>query len=156
MVTPRADGHGVIAAALARHIAELGLGAYEGAGAGAPVFLGDGNGMPPSPNTCWTVYTLPSFPRAEPTIDYETPEVQAVYRTAADASPLSRPGAEMVDRLRRALDGTVNTQWAASTVDETDVLTCNANASAPIPLGPDQLGRPRWSVSFALETPIRR
>lgn len=155
-MTPRADGHGVIAAALARQIAALGLGTYEGVGTGAPIALGDGNGMPPNPNAHWAVYTLPSFPRAEPTIDYETPEVQAVYRTAADASPLARPGAEMVDRLRRALDGTDNTRWAESTVDEVDVLTCNANSSSPVPLGPDSLGRPRWSVSFQLETPIRR
>ncbi|WP_158306845.1 minor capsid protein [Amycolatopsis sp. BJA-103] len=146
----------MIAAALARQIAVLGLGTYEGVGTGAPVTLGDGNGMPPSPNTCWTVYTLPSFPRAEPTIDYETPEVQAVYRTASDVSPLARPGFEMVDRLRRALDGTDNTRWADSTVDEVDVLTCDASSSAPVPLGPDPQGRPRWSVSFQLETPIRR
>ncbi|MEA5367713.1 minor capsid protein [Amycolatopsis sp., V23-08] len=145
----------MIAAALARHIAELDFGTYDGAGTGAPVFLGDGNGMPDKPDVCWAVYTLPSFPRSDPTIDYETPEVQAVYRTAVDG-PKARPGAEAIDALRRALDGTFNTRWAESTVDEVDVLTCDAASSTPVPLDPDARGRPRWSVSFQLETPIRR
>lgn len=143
------------AAALARHLAELGLGTYEGAGAGPPVFLCDATGMPDKPDIAIGIFTLPSFPRSEPTIPYELPELQVQVRHPGFDGARSRPGSELTDSIRRALDGTDNTVWAASTEDELSVLWCIANSSGPIPLGPDITGRPRWSVSFQIETPIQ-
>lgn len=141
----------MLSAACARKLATLGLARYLGTGpAGAlPGYVED---MPPAPDAALCVYGLPGFAPNEPTIAYVTPEVQVIVRHPGDDTGQARPGWTLAEQVRRALHGTGRQVWAAGSVDELHVLWCNANSSAPVSLGPDDDHRPRWSVSFQLET----
>ena len=133
--------------ALALHLAGLGHGRYDQTGpVDAPeAFVVD---MPGSPDLCWCVYPRAGFP-AKDLSGYETPELQVIYRTAANAG--HQTGYDAVEAIRRDLQHTARTVWAAGTEHETYVLTCEANEPAPVHLGLDAANRRRWSVSFQLE-----
>lgn len=142
----------MISAALATHLAALGLARWAGSGpdGALPAFVED---LPDQPDAALCVVTRPSFPPPDLT-GYGLPEVQVIVRHGQSATDRNRRGYELADAVRVALDGTSETTWAAGGADEIEVLTCTASSSSPVPLGPDQAGRPRWSISFQLEAPI--
>lgn len=135
--------------ALALHLAGLGHGRFDQTGPvdAPPAFVVD---MPDGPDKdlCWCVYPRAGF-RAQDLSGYETPELQVIYRTPAKAG--HQTGWDGAERIRRALQHTSNTVWAADTEHEQEVLWCQANEPAPVHLGLDAASRRRWSVSFQLE-----
>lgn len=142
----------MISAAVARELAALGFVDYGGVGStGVPCGLED---MPDTPDIAVAVITRSSFPREYQNWQYARPEFQVVVRHPGVQGARSRPGYSLCERILWALDGDRDQVWAASTVDEVAVYQCLANASAPLPLGPDVKQRPRWSVSFQLEVLI--
>lgn len=132
--------------ALALHLASLGHGRYDQTGpVGAPTaFVVN---LPDKPDLAWCVYPRAGFP-AQDLTGYERPELQVIVRTPEGSH---QAGYDRAEAIRLALQHTSHVVWAASTEHEQYVLTCEANEPAPIPLGPDAAGRPRWSVSVQTE-----
>lgn len=145
-MTPGAHAPGVLSAALATHLATLGLVRYPptSPGTALPAYV---ENMPDQPDNAVGVYTRPGPPpdSADP---WSYPKGQLVVRT--EAGP-SRTGIEFIEQIVAALHGTRNVVWAPSTPDELFVTSCDANESGIVPLGPDQAGRPRWSITCNLE-----
>lgn len=140
-------------AALAHHLATLGLVRWPptAAGTAVPCYVEE---LPDSPDLAVAVITRPSFPAADLS-GYELPELQVVVRHSVDnEAGRHRPGWTLAEQIRTALHRNEihePSTWAAGTEDELHVLTCTASSSAPVSLGPDQAGRPRWSNNFQLE-----
>lgn len=148
-MTPSVDPQRVLLKALALHLAGLGHGRFDQTGpTGVGVPKGHVVDLPNTPDLAWCVYPRAGFP-ARDLSGYETPEFQVIYRTAADAG--HQAGYDGAEAIRRDLQHKSNVVWAAGTEHEQEVLTCEANEPAPVYLGPDATGRPRWSVSFQTE-----
>lgn len=140
-------------AALAHHLAALGLVRWPPTAAGtAPQCYVEE--LPDDPGFAVGVFTRPSFP-APDLSGYELPELQVVVRHPADnPDGRHRPGWTLAEQIRTALHRNETYEpstWAAGTDDALDVLWCTASSSAPVALGPDQAGRPRWSVILQIE-----
>lgn len=139
----------MLSKALALHLAGLGHGRYDQTGpTGATVPAGFVVDMPDAPDLAWCVVNRPGF-AAHDLSGYELPELQVIYRTSKAAG--HQAGYDGAEAIRRALQHTSRITWAAGTEHEQYVLWCEANETEPVHLGPDESGRPRWSVSFQLE-----
>ncbi|GAB3472035.1 minor capsid protein [Actinophytocola sediminis] len=103
--------------------------------------------MPDSPHAAVCVYSRAGFPAVDLS-GYESPELQVVTRAALGPS---EPAQVLAERIRRALKDTDTVTWAPGTEHAAPILTCDANEPRPVPLGADQKGRLRWSVSFQTE-----
>jgi hypothetical protein len=137
----------VLPKALALHIASLGHGHYDQTG-DVDTPKGHVLDLPDKPDLAWCVYPRAGFP-ARDLSGYVRPELQVIYRTAAAAG--HQAGYDGAEAIRRDLDRTCRVVWAAGTEHEQYVLTCDANEPEPVYLGPDAVGRPRWSVSVQTE-----
>ncbi|MFJ8815421.1 minor capsid protein [Amycolatopsis thermoflava] len=135
--------------AAALHLASLGHARYGGQGPAAARrgFVID---MPSTPDEAVCVYPSPSFPPDDDLSGYDNPELQVVVRTAKDAG--HEVGYAAAEAIRLDLRDTASVVWAAGAEHEQHIFSCDANESAPVNLGPDANGRPRWSVSFQLKT----
>lgn len=131
--------------ALALHLAGLNLVSYDGSGPTGvpPCFV---ESMPDDPDFAVCVYSRTGFP-SQDLSGYESPELQVIVRGAVGPS---EPAQVLAERIRRANRQTSRITWAPGTAHEAPLLTCDANESRPVPLGPDGRGRLRWSVSFQL------
>lgn len=151
-MTPRRDCDQVITAALAQHLASLGLVVFPpDPAADAPsAYVED---MPDQPDNAVGVFSRAGFPSPDLS-GYEFPEVQVIVRIPRDTA--ARAGRSLAEQIRRALSRTTgasdNQVWGLSTQDEVEILTCEAGEPSPLPLGPDPSGRPRWSTTYQLET----
>lgn len=136
----------MLSKALALHLASLGLVRYDGAGPtdAWPCFV---EFMPDTPDNAVCVYSRSGFP-ADDLSGYERPELQVVTRGALGPA---EPAHVLAERIRRDNRQTSRLTWAPGTEHEAPILTCDANEPRPVPLGADQKGRLRWSVSFQLE-----
>ena len=140
----------MLSKAFALHLASLDLVRYDETGpTGAPPCyvetMPDGAS---TPDYAVCVYSRNGFPSRDLS-GYETPELQVVYRTAANAG--HQAGYDGAEAIRRVLNRTANVAWAAGTPHEQYVLTCDTNEPEPVYLGPDAAGRPRWSLSVQTE-----
>jgi hypothetical protein len=144
-VTPRRDGPGVLSKALALHLASLDLVRYDETGpTGAPACFVEN--MPDTPDLAACIYSRNGFPGTDLS-GYEKPELQAVVRGALGPA---EPAQVLAERIRRALRDTARVTWAPGTAHASPIFTCDVNEPRPVPLGADQKGRLRWSVSFQL------
>lgn len=149
-MTPASQSRGVLPMACALHLAELGLVRYDGRGPAdaRQAFVVD---MPNTPDDALCVYPRAGFPSNDLS-GYEWPELQIVVRTRKDAG--WQAGWDAAEAIRLALRDTANVTWAAGTPHEQHILSCDTNEPAPFRLGPDEVGRPRWSVSVQLHALI--
>ena len=139
----------MLSAALAAHLAALGLARWAGTGpADAPPVCVEE--LPDTPDAVIGVITRPGLP-PDPVGGWAWPEVQVIVRHPGDTTGRARPGLTLARRILAALHGTTRLTWAAGTPDEVWVLTCTAQSSEPVALGPDVAGRRRWSVTYELE-----
>lgn len=147
-MTRRRDGHVVLSKALALHLASLEFVRYDETGpTGAPpCFVENMPDGQPTPDFAVCVYSRTGFPATDLS-GYEMPELQVVVRGALGPA---EPAQVLAERIRRGLNQTSRVTWAPATQHESPILTCDANEPRPIPLGADQKGRLRWSVSFQL------
>ena len=146
----------MLTAALAIHAASLGLVKYppNAAGTGVPCYT---DVAPPTdPSLSFVViYDRAGFPN--PTeLEYATPELQVIVRRGTDGS--SRDCKALLDAIVHAVarpwcDYTLPVVWAPSTQDAVTVTRCGTNDAGPVPLGPDQIGRPGWSRTIQLVVP---
>lgn len=135
----------MLSAAFARHLAGLGLCRYEGIGPVAPVAYLEN--MPSTPDRLICIYNRPG-PAPDRVDPWEYPQVQVLAR---DAPGPSRPTQDLLTAIAQAVHGTTNLSWAAGTVDEVWVTSCDKATSGLVNLGPDQSGRPVWSITFQTE-----
>lgn len=143
----------MLTAALAQHLASLGLVKYppNGPGSGVPCYTDTG---PASNVDHVVIYDRAGFPDLTLSAN-ETPELQVIARRATEGS--SRACKNLLEQIRRAVirpycDYTRPAVWAEGTDDEVRVIRADPNDSGPVPLGPDQIGRLGWSTSFQLLT----
>jgi hypothetical protein len=146
----------VLTAALAIHLASLGLVKYPpiGAGSGVPCYI---EVQPSTPDTCVTILSRAGFPSPDLS-GYETPELQAIVRASAADGP--NIGQRLAERIRRAIAREPGTAlypaaWAYGTAEQASVLRADAITPSPLALGADPTGRLRWSVSWQIEVPTR-
>lgn len=153
-MTGHPDPRGVLTAALAAHLASLGLVKYppNAAGTGMPCYTDTG---PTSDVDHVVIFDRAGFPDLDESY-HETPELQVIARRSTDGS--SRACKDRLKTIRRAIcapycDYTFPVVWAPDTDDEVKVIRAGSNDAGPIPLGPDQIGRLGWSISFQLLVP---
>lgn len=135
----------MLSAALARHLTTLGLVTFD-ADTGVDCFLED---LPLDPVAAVGIYSQSgSQPRNRERI--RRPGLQIIVR-GDDTGGRARSGFERAHAIMVALDDTAHVTWADGTPDAARVAWCLALQSAPVDLGTDENGRPRWSVRFDVE-----
>lgn len=77
--------------------------------------------------------------------------LQAVVRSTPDTGR-ARAGYTRCVALRDALHGLRHVTLAPGTEDEARLISCIARTDEPVNLGDDTNGRPRWSITFDLQT----
>ena len=146
-MTPCRDRLRVLSKALALHLASLGLVRYPADVPGSAV-QGDVEDMPGNaPDNLVLIRTQQGFPAAD-TSGYETPELEVMHRTAADAGVQS--GFDGAQALRRAIKDDGQTVWAPGTEHEVHIALVNADAT-PVKKGTDPKQRPVWSFTVQLD-----
>lgn len=136
----------MIAVAVAKHIDANVTGVTRSTTAGAGnLFLGR---MPDQPDEAVAVMPQPGRPQYDrsPT---DLPNVQVIVR-GAKRTPMS--GYERARAIYDALNCLDGVTLDPGGDDEVFLIGCTAQQSDPIPLGPDALERPEWSINFALTT----
>lgn len=131
----------MLTSALARHLDALGLGTY--GRAGTDTFL---ETMPAAPEDALALFTQPGRKADR----FRRPGVQVIVR-ADGTGGRAREGYERAQSILEALDGTARVLWGAGTPDAVRIAWCEAQQAAPVNLGDDDNGRPRWSVRFDVE-----
>lgn len=136
--------------ACALHLATLGLLRYDGTGPTGEVPAHVVH-MPSSPDHAIGVLPRAGFPGNDLS-GYAWPEIQIVVRTPNGAG--WDLGHAKAAAIQAALNNTAHVVWAAGTPHAQQILSCDTNEPEPFWLGPDENGRPRWSVSFQIHAPI--
>ena len=142
----------MLTAALARHLHASGLAQYDPDDPDDPdvettAFLED---LPAQPAAALGIYaTGGNAPSGA--VGMRRPGVQVIVRGDRH-NGRARSGYEVAEAILEALDGSGHVVWGAGTPDAVRVAWCLAKQSAPINLGDDANGSPRWSVRFDVET----
>ena len=136
----------MIATAVAKYldaqVAGITLSSTAGAG---NIFLAR---MPDTPDEAVAVMPQPGLPALDKT-PTDQPVVQVLVRGGKPTPMGGYARARAIYDALHCLDGVLLDDGGD---DEVFVIGCTAQQSDPIPLGPDALERPEWSLNFQLTT----
>lgn len=135
----------MIAVAIARYLDANVTGVTLSTGRTGNLFLGR---LPDTPDEAVAVMPQPGRPQLDrsPT---DLPNVQVLVRGAKRTHVGGYDLARSIYDALNCLDGVL---LAAGGDDEVFLIGCTAVQSDPIPLGPDALERPEWSLNFQCTT----
>lgn len=135
----------MLTSAIARHLATLGFGTYNVAGASIQL-----EQLPASPVDAIAV-AFKTGPADSAGDGYAREALQIIVRRSITAGK-ARTGYEAARTVRDALDGLRHVTLAAATPDEVRLVWMLADDSGPTNLGDDANGIPRWSLRFTTLT----